>query len=281
MGKIKKVADLLAGAGLAGTAALAPQDAEAGAVKSMVYALNSTDPAKLAEVVEKMKSLGPPAIRAAWEGDHWKAIEGSHRIAAAQQLGYPVKIQEVNYNDIISDHDLYDLSDPTTVEDILLNGSDWNSAAYNVERGNATPAMLGATAAATATGMALNQDVQDAHNAVNHFAERRASKQDYWKQKRQEVLDMANSLTEGAFTALDMPLRGYMGLSGVAGALASGGGFDNAMQQGAINASRPTDETAYQWGGAVTDTLSPYLPAPIAAGAGALINAGVLLGSPL
>jgi hypothetical protein len=139
-----------------------------------------------------------------------------------------------------------------------------------VERGNATPQALAATATATAAGI-----------AANNFHQRRASKADYWKQKRQEVLEFASSLPEAIGTALDMPLRGYMGLSGVAGTLASGGGFNQALQQGARIAAQPTDTTAYQYGQTVTDTLSPYVPDQVAAGAGALTNAGVLLGSPL
>ncbi len=129
------------------------------------------------------------------------------------------------------------------------------------------------------------QDAMEAYSAAQGFAQRRASKADHWKALRQEVIDLANSVgdftSNTVFPALDKPLQGYMGISAVAGTLASGGGFNEALQQGGRIASQPTDQTAYQYGQTVTDTLNPYLPNEVAAGAGALTNAGVLLGSPL
>lgn len=137
-----------------------------------------------------------------------------------------------------------------------------------VERGNASPEALAATAAATATAVALN-----------NFQSRRASKRDYWRQMRAEVFGFMNDIANGAFAALDKPLQGYMGLAGVAGTLAAGGTLPQALQQGARIAAQPSEATAYQYGGAMTDALAPYSPQG-AAIAGALTNAGIQLTSP-
>jgi len=150
--------------------------------------------------------------------------------------------------------------------------------------------LLGATAATVGAGMVAadpqyQQDAMEAYGAAQGFAQRRQQKAGYWAQRRQEVIDLANSVgdftSNTVFPSLDKPLQGYMGLAGVAGSLVQGNGLQNALQQGGMVARQPTDQTAYQYGGAMTDTLTPYLPAPVAAGAGALTNAGVLLGSPL
>lgn len=137
-----------------------------------------------------------------------------------------------------------------------------------VERGNASPEALAATAAAATAAAALN-----------NFQSRRASKRDYWRQMRAEVFGFMNDIANGAFAALDKPLQGYMGLAGVAGTLAAGGTLPQALQQGARIASQPSEATAYQYGGAMTDALAPYSPQG-AAIAGALTNAGIQLTSP-
>jgi hypothetical protein len=137
-----------------------------------------------------------------------------------------------------------------------------------VERGNASPEALAATAVATATAAALN-----------NFQARRAAKRDYWRQMRQEITDFASAVAGGAFAALDKPLQGYMGLAGVAGTLAAGGSLPQALQHGAQIARQPSDVTAYQYGQTVNDALAPYSRQG-AAIAGALTNAGIQLTSP-
>lgn len=52
-----------------------------------VYAIHGTDPEKLARVVDEMKKLGAPTIRVVDCGDYYMALEGSHRLAAAAELG--------------------------------------------------------------------------------------------------------------------------------------------------------------------------------------------------
>ena len=55
----------------------------------------------LQEVTEEMKTLGAPKIHAVWMEcyDHWVALEGCHRLRAAQQLGLTPEIIEVEYSD--------------------------------------------------------------------------------------------------------------------------------------------------------------------------------------
>jgi len=52
-----------------------------------VYAIHDVDADKLASVSAEMRSLGAPTIRVVDCGDYYQALEGSHRLAAAQALG--------------------------------------------------------------------------------------------------------------------------------------------------------------------------------------------------
>lgn len=52
-----------------------------------VYAIHAPEAAKLATVIGEMRSLGAPTIRVVECGDHYMALEGSHRLAACAQLG--------------------------------------------------------------------------------------------------------------------------------------------------------------------------------------------------
>lgn len=52
-----------------------------------VYTIHSTNPAKLAAVKAEMATLGTPVIRAVNCGEYLMALEGSHRVAAAYELG--------------------------------------------------------------------------------------------------------------------------------------------------------------------------------------------------
>jgi hypothetical protein len=128
------------------------------------------------------------------------------------------------------------------------------------------------------------QRTQAAINKIGEFQAKRAGKRgamDIMKLELQTLLKGANEVANDViFPALDKPLQGYLGLSEVFGSLAQGRGFDTAMQRGAQVAAQPVDATTYNIGGTVTDTLSPYVPAPVAAGAGALTHAGALLASP-
>jgi len=128
------------------------------------------------------------------------------------------------------------------------------------------------------------RDEMEARTAADKFAQMRGSKAGYWEARRQELLDMVNGLGEMAnnvvLPALDKPLQGYLGLAGTLGTLASGGGFEQAIQAGARNATQPIDQTTYGYGGAVTDALSPYTTPEAAAAAGALVHGGIQIASP-
>jgi len=52
-----------------------------------IYAIHGTDPDKLAQVIDEMRSLGAPTIEVVDCGDYMQALEGSHRLAAASALG--------------------------------------------------------------------------------------------------------------------------------------------------------------------------------------------------
>jgi len=128
------------------------------------------------------------------------------------------------------------------------------------------------------------RDEMEARTAADKFAQMRGSKAGYWEARRQELLDMVSGLGEMAnnvvLPALDKPLQGYLGLAGTLGTLASGGGFEQAIQAGARNATQPIDQTTYGYGGAVTDALSPYTTPEAAAAAGALVHGGIQIASP-
>lgn len=90
------------------------------------------------------------------------------------------------------------------------------------------------------------------------FAASQAQKKDMWDERRQKVLEMASFAARNVLEAIDLPLKGYQGIAGVAGSLMAGNSMDQAMQEGAYRASRPVEENAYDYGGAVTDaTGSP------------------------
>lgn len=83
-----------------------------------IIALNRPSKVHLAVVTEEMRVLGPPTLRALWTGDHWLAIEGSHRLAAAHKLGLAPIIKEVTSEEVV-EHDVPDLNNPAKVSEIL------------------------------------------------------------------------------------------------------------------------------------------------------------------
>lgn len=77
---------------------------------------NHYDEAHLAAVIEEMKTLGAPTIKAVWMEcyDHFAALEGCHRIRAAKALGLVPEIEEVEYSDELVEG----MQDDFTVEQI-------------------------------------------------------------------------------------------------------------------------------------------------------------------
>lgn len=81
----------------------------------------------LAVVRKEMEILGVPSIRAVWlpcgdwtpdEKGSWIAIEGSHRIAAAEELDMPIRIVPVEPSEIVY-HDIQDVESPCTAGEIV------------------------------------------------------------------------------------------------------------------------------------------------------------------
>lgn len=80
---------------------------------------NHFDQEHLNKVAEEMQTLGAPEIHAVWHPlyEHWVALEGCHRIRAAEKLGLTPEIIEVEYSDemlssiIEPDQDDYQISE--------------------------------------------------------------------------------------------------------------------------------------------------------------------------
>lgn len=73
----------------------------------IVQAINKCDPAHLLEVIEEMNVLGAPTIRVFNTGDSYIALEGSHRLAAAEALELtPVFVELSEDDEMVSDLDV-------------------------------------------------------------------------------------------------------------------------------------------------------------------------------
>ena len=66
---------------------------------------NPTDKKHLAKVKKDMERLGPPTIRMVDRDKYLVAIEGSHRLHAAKDLHYPVKVKLVDPEGFTTNHD--------------------------------------------------------------------------------------------------------------------------------------------------------------------------------
>lgn len=64
------------------------------------------DADKLEAVKAEMLTLGTPTIKAVDCGEFFVALEGSHRIRAAQELGFVPVIEEVEYSDTATTDEL-------------------------------------------------------------------------------------------------------------------------------------------------------------------------------
>ncbi len=82
---------------------------------------NKTKKKHLEEVKEEMKELGSPTIRMVDRDKHLVAIEGSHRVTAAQELGYTVKVKLVDPEGFTTNHDFEDLPEKIRVGKLAQN----------------------------------------------------------------------------------------------------------------------------------------------------------------
>lgn len=86
------------------------------AVRNMdIVVPNEPDPKHLEEVKAEMGRLGAPTVTAVYvEGiGAYVALEGSHRVAAAFELGLVPRIRELRYSDVVGE-DGEDLLDPSS-----------------------------------------------------------------------------------------------------------------------------------------------------------------------
>lgn len=75
-----------------------------------IYAIHAPQPAHLAEVIAEMRIAGAPTIEVVDCGDHYVALEGSHRLAAAHHLGLTPILTIHDQDEMldISAHDWFD-----------------------------------------------------------------------------------------------------------------------------------------------------------------------------
>lgn len=89
-----------------------------------IILVNEIDQAKLEGVKAEMATLGSPTIRAIDGGDHLIAIEGSHRLRAAEELGLPVNIQVIG-DEADIDLDTLDWDDNNWFDERVVSGREF------------------------------------------------------------------------------------------------------------------------------------------------------------
>ena len=107
---------------------------------TMIILVNEIDAGHLAEVKTEMAARGAPTIRAIDAGDHMIAIEGSHRLRAAEELGLPVNIKIIDEDGDI-DLDTLDWDDNGWFDDRIVPVRDF------IDRFTAHPFPAGAATA--------------------------------------------------------------------------------------------------------------------------------------
>lgn len=68
---------------------------------SYIHLPHQTDPDHLAAVKAEMQRLGAPAVRVVDCGDHYMAIEGTHRLTAAAELGIVPALEILEQDDLV------------------------------------------------------------------------------------------------------------------------------------------------------------------------------------
>lgn len=89
-----------------------------------IILVNDIDSDKLEAVKNEMRTLGAPMIRAIDGGDHLIAIEGSHRLRAAEDLGIPVNIEIVDEDSTV-DLDTLDWDDNGWFDERVVSGREF------------------------------------------------------------------------------------------------------------------------------------------------------------
>jgi hypothetical protein len=91
---------------------------------TIIILVNEIDTDKLEAVKAEMEKLGSPTIRAIDAGDHFIAVEGSHRLRAAEELGLPVNIETVD-DDGIVDLNTLDWDDNGWFDERVVSGREF------------------------------------------------------------------------------------------------------------------------------------------------------------
>jgi hypothetical protein len=66
-----------------------------------LYTLHQIDNDKLQDVCKQMRILGAPTIRVVDCGDHYVALEGTHRLAACAALGIAPTLEVLAQDDLV------------------------------------------------------------------------------------------------------------------------------------------------------------------------------------
>lgn len=89
-----------------------------------IILVNDINEAKLEGVKAEMSLLGAPTVRAIDAGDHLIAIEGSHRLRAAEELGVAVNIEIIDESAEI-DLDTLDWDDNGWFDERVVSGREF------------------------------------------------------------------------------------------------------------------------------------------------------------
>lgn len=82
-----------------------------------IIAPNAVDDRRLSKVIAEMEKLGSPTIKVIDGGDYYLALEGSHRLAAAQRLNKMPELDVLNLDDSFVGHDIEGVKS-TLVQDL-------------------------------------------------------------------------------------------------------------------------------------------------------------------
>lgn len=157
------------------------------------------------------------------------------------------------------------------------------NAAFDPDQTNSSNLLAGLGAAGVGIGLAGQSEDADAgvmyepsplEMAASGFLASRQEKKPQWDAMRADLLNAMSNAASFGLDAIEIPWKGILGATRVAGGLASGESFNNAMFAGANQVRQQVDQTADDLGGAVVDyTGSPAL--------GTAVNVGVNMGGPI
>jgi len=106
----------------------------------ILHALHSVDFDHLEAVKKQMVEFGQPTIRVVDCGDYYKAIEGTHRLQAAAELGIAINFVVLEQDDEVNSNtlDWQDLDDDTVYNagELAAQGFCSNVNLYKIDENN-------------------------------------------------------------------------------------------------------------------------------------------------